>query len=104
MKINFRYNLKGHNGKVNSLCWLWDDSRLISAGHDGAVYEWNLKSSKRDGENIVKSCSYLCITVSQDGKSIFTVSTDKSVKEISQSQILRDFKLSISPTQVSFIY
>jgi WD40 repeat protein len=33
-------NLRGHNGKVRSVHWSSDDTKIVSAGLDGAVYEW----------------------------------------------------------------
>ncbi len=45
---------RGHNGKVRSLAWLPDDTKLVSAGVDGAVYEWRLKDFKRSKENVLK--------------------------------------------------
>lgn len=45
---------RGHNGKVKSLAWLPDDTKLVSAGVDGAVYEWRLKDFKRSKENVLK--------------------------------------------------
>lgn len=83
-------NLKGHNGKVRSVIWSSDDSKIISCGMDGAVYEWNAFSGKREGESVLKSCSYTCVTSSPDGKVTFAVGSDRTLKEISDSQILRE--------------
>eukprot|EP01137_Pigoraptor_chileana_P030194 Opistho-2@16441 len=57
---------------------------------DGAVYEWQLSTFKREGENVLKSCSYTSAVVSGDGKTIYAVGSDKTLKEISDSQIVRD--------------
>ncbi|KAF0760107.1 hypothetical protein AaE_003619, partial [Aphanomyces astaci] len=51
-------NLRGHNGKVRSIYWNYDDSGLISAGMDGAVYQWDLDESKREGEFVQKGVPY----------------------------------------------
>ncbi|KAJ8011195.1 hypothetical protein DPEC_G00055650 [Dallia pectoralis] len=83
-------NLKGHNGKVRSVAWSADDSRLVSCGTDGAVYEWNTLNSKRESENVLKSCSYSGVAISSDGKAIFAVGTDCTLKEIQDCQILRE--------------
>ncbi|XP_062337115.1 cilia- and flagella-associated protein 57-like [Osmerus eperlanus] len=83
-------NLKGHNGKVRAIVWSTDDSRLVSCGMDGAVYEWNSLTSKRESENVLKSCSYTAVTISPDAKSIFAVGTDCTLKEIQDCQILRE--------------
>ncbi|XP_032157654.1 cilia- and flagella-associated protein 57 isoform X1 [Mustela erminea] len=83
-------NLKGHTGKVRSIVWNADDSKLISCGTDGAVYEWNLSSGKRETECVLKSCSYNCVTVSPDSKIIFAVGSDQTLKEIADSSVLRE--------------
>ncbi|CAO2588725.1 Cilia- and flagella-associated protein 57 [Lemmus lemmus] len=83
-------NLKGHTGKIRSLAWNLDDSKLISAGTDGAVYEWNLSTGKRETECVLKSCSYNSVTVSPDAKIIFAVGSDQTLKEIADSLILRE--------------
>ncbi|XP_008762314.1 cilia- and flagella-associated protein 57 isoform X1 [Rattus norvegicus] len=83
-------NLKGHTGKIRSLVWNTDDSKLISAGTDGAVYEWNLSTGKRETECVLKVCSYNSVTISPDGKVIFAVGSDQTLKEIADSLILRE--------------
>ena len=47
-------NLRGHNGKVRSISWSPDDTRLASTGVDGAVYEWRISTMKRERENVLK--------------------------------------------------
>ena len=42
---------------MKSLQWLPDDTKLVSAGVDGAVYEWRLKDFKRSKENVLKASS-----------------------------------------------
>ena len=54
MKVGLHGECRGHNGKVRSLAWLPDDTKLVSAGVDGAVYEWRLKDFKRTKENVLK--------------------------------------------------
>ncbi|XP_075386789.1 cilia- and flagella-associated protein 57 [Tenrec ecaudatus] len=83
-------NLKGHTGKIRSVVWNADDSRLISGGTDGAVYEWNLTTGKRETECVLKSCSYNCVNISPDAKIIFAVGSDQTLKEIADSSILRE--------------
>ena len=78
-------NLRGHNGKVRSLYWSADDSTLISAGGDGAIYEWRLSDFKREKENVLKGCSYTSVLESPDGKHIIAVGSDKKLKEFDDS-------------------
>jgi len=75
---------------------------VISAGADGAIYDWSAKDFKRLGEVIVKSCSYSCAVPSADGKSIYAVGSDKTFKEISDSQIVRDLSMEDVISQVEF--
>ncbi|CAL8278556.1 unnamed protein product [Lota lota] len=80
--------LKGHNGKVQAMAWSADDRRLVSCGTDGAVYEWNTLSGKRESENVLKSCVYAGVAVSSDARTIFAAGT--TLKEIQDSQVLRE--------------
>ncbi len=54
---------------------------------DGAVYEWNAFTGKREGESVLKSCSYTSVSSTPDAKSIFAVGSDRTLKEISDSQV-----------------
>ncbi|XP_034724351.1 cilia- and flagella-associated protein 57 isoform X3 [Etheostoma cragini] len=83
-------NLKGHNGKVRGIEWSLDDSRLVSCGMDGAVYEWNTQTGKRESESVLKSCSYTDVAFSSDYKTILAVGTDLTLKEIQDCQVLRE--------------
>ncbi|XP_054473374.1 cilia- and flagella-associated protein 57 [Anoplopoma fimbria] len=83
-------NLKGHNGKVRGIEWSLDDTRLVSCGMDGAVYEWNTQTGKRESESVLKSCSYTDVAFSSDCKTILAVGTDLTLKEIQDCQVLRE--------------
>jgi WD40 repeat protein len=76
-----------HPLQIRSLVWNLDDSKLVSAGTDGAVYEWNLSTGKRETECVLKSCSYNSVTTSPDAKVIFAVGSDQTLKEISDSLV-----------------
>ncbi|KAJ3342297.1 Cilia- and flagella-associated protein 57 [Gonapodya sp. JEL0774] len=143
--------LKGHSGKVRSLHWSADDSRLVSAGIDGAVYEWSLRDMatpgvpasasgvvgstvpgggsvaaalvaggvaavaaaaaaasgsgsrgpKRESESIVKSCSYTCAVGHPDGRSVFAVGSDRVLREVVESSIVREIECDVVYTQVA---
>ena len=54
---------------------------------DGAVYEWNVWNQKREGESVLKSCSYTSVSVSPDSKTVFAVGSDRSIKEITDGQV-----------------
>ena len=54
---------------------------------DGAVYEWDAFTGKRVGESVLKSCSYSSVAITPDGKTTFAVGSDKSLKEVADSQV-----------------
>jgi WD40 repeat protein len=83
-------NLKGHNGKVRSLCWSADDMRLVSCGLDGAIYEWSVQTFQRVSENVLKSCSYTCAVLSPTSNTVYAVGSDKTLKELNNCQIVND--------------
>lgn len=74
--------MRGHNGKVRSLFWSQNDSQLISAGMDGAVYQWDLKENKRDGEYVKKGCNYTSAICNKSGDAVFAVGNDAMLREV----------------------
>lgn len=61
------FPLRGHQQSIRSLEWTSDDTKLCSAGIDGAVYEWSLAELKRVKEHVDKKCIYSAIALSPDG-------------------------------------
>ncbi|GBF89931.1 cilia- and flagella-associated protein [Raphidocelis subcapitata] len=78
-------NLRGHNSKVRGLCWSADDSRLLTAGADGAVYEWRLSDLKREKENVLKGCIYSAVASTADNKSLLAAGSDGRIRELEDS-------------------
>ena len=73
--------------QVRSLKWVNDDSKLVTSGIDGAVYEWGVQTGKRVNESVLKSCQYTCHAVSPQGKHTYAVGSDKTIKEITESSV-----------------
>jgi WD40 repeat protein len=92
--------LKGHNGKIRSLYFTQDDSVLVSAGTDGAVYTWNTREFKRENEHILKTCSYSSAICTADGKTVYAVGIDHLLKEITESSVIRELNNTSILTQV----
>lgn len=74
--------LRGHSGKVASLCWSRDGTKLTSAGRDGAVYEWRLSDLKRDREHVLKGCQYCSVAQSADSLTIYASGGNVTLKEM----------------------
>lgn len=66
---------------------------------DGAVYEWEVATSKRLHEAVLKACGYTGLGLSADSKTVFAVGTDRKIKEIVDAQV-RHILISI----ISMIY
>lgn len=54
---------------------------------DGAVYEWEVATSKRLHEAVLKACGYTGLGLSADAKTVFAVGTDRKIKEIVDAQV-----------------
>uniref|UniRef100_A0A7S0YIJ8 Cilia- and flagella-associated protein 57 n=1 Tax=Polytomella parva TaxID=51329 RepID=A0A7S0YIJ8_9CHLO len=98
-------NLRGHNGRVRSIFWSPDDTKLISAGMDGAVYEWRLKDFKREKEHVLKGCNYSSVLATPDCKTLYATGSDKRIKEYEDSlgtgtQITKEIDAGTNLTQM----
>jgi WD40 repeat protein len=104
--------MKGHNGKVKSICWSANDATIITAGSEGAIYEWSLKDIsgfggqgiRRESESILKTCSYSSVCLSTDGKTIYAVGSHKSIKEIVDGQIVAEIPTDVVLTHITLSY
>ncbi|KAJ3101659.1 Cilia- and flagella-associated protein 57 [Phlyctochytrium planicorne] len=73
-------NLKGHTGKVRSICWALDDSKLTSCGLDGNVIDWNINSLKKEAEVQCKNVLLSSVCYANDSKLIYAVGSDGVIK------------------------
>merc|ERR1719223_1555700 len=81
-------NLRGHQAKVRSVCWTDDDTRLVSAGTDGAAYEYDiLKEGRRVSDWAEKGTNFSCVIAHTDTakqtNTMYIVGNDKMIKEVS---------------------
>ncbi|KAF4662030.1 WD repeat domain 65 [Perkinsus olseni] len=97
------YQLKGHNNKVRAICWNWDDTRLVSGGMDGAVYEYDMVGSGQrlsdwvNKSSLVSSAAVWTDTsaVSKRGllqnglpvTRVYAVGNNSSIREVYSSQL-----------------
>lgn len=91
-------SLQGHSSMVKSICWTKNDLGLVSAGFEGAVYEWKLEGLKREDaeDNVVKSIAYSSLRYDDTTGMIAAVGSSKqsepgiiSEGEVTLRQILR---------------
>ena len=83
--------LRGHNGKIRALQWTDDDTRVLSVGMDGAVYEYVVKTEKRTIHHTNKNVGYT--SVATDGKSIFVTGSDNKIKGFSEGNPQTEYDL-----------
>ncbi|XP_037094873.1 LOW QUALITY PROTEIN: cilia- and flagella-associated protein 57-like [Pollicipes pollicipes] len=87
---------------IRALRWAPSDNRLVSCGMEGAIYEWDLQLGRRCGENVLRGCNYFSTAVSPDAKTIYAVGSDKLIKEVSDSQVIREVSCQdVVPTWVA---
>lgn len=84
--------LKGHNGNILSLAWSTDDRYLVSSGKEGSVYEWEVNTGQRVNELVQKGTLYKSLAVASDQSYIIGVTHSAMLREISKSQMVREFK------------
>lgn len=83
--------LKGHH-EVISLAWSTDDRYLVSSGKEGSVYEWDIMTGERVNELVQKGTLYKSIAVASDQSYIAGVTHSAYLREISKSQMVREFR------------
>ncbi len=78
--------------QVRSLSWTLDDTTLVSAGMDGAVYEFNVvQEGRRVSDWVQKGTNFSSVTVYTDpttgSNSMYVVGSDKMLKEVFNSTL-----------------
>eukprot|EP00297_Palpitomonas_bilix_P002910 CAMPEP_0113911248 /NCGR_PEP_ID=MMETSP0780_2-20120614/28068_1 /TAXON_ID=652834 /ORGANISM="Palpitomonas bilix" /LENGTH=634 /DNA_ID=CAMNT_0000907679 /DNA_START=120 /DNA_END=2021 /DNA_ORIENTATION=+ /assembly_acc=CAM_ASM_000599 len=107
-------SLDSHTSSVTGLHWSSDDAGLATAGKDGAVYEWLVKSSPdRLQDNVIRGCNYSDVTYSASNGSssqkgananasggganasaaLVAVGSDGVIREICRSNVVREVPL-----------
>lgn len=90
LKTKNYFYTQGHSSLVLCLQWSNDDQYLFSCGDQGAVYEWKVATGERTNESIEKRCEYRSLAVSKDMVSTYSVTHFGKMREISNSNIVRE--------------
>lgn len=85
--------------QVRCIKWSPDDTHLLSCSLDGAVYDWSVRTCKREREYVLKSCSYTSLAFTSDLKTTFAVGSDRTLNQIN----LQDSSVSIVASNYSSI-
>jgi cilia- and flagella-associated protein 57 len=77
-------HMRGHNSKVRSLSFVPpDDTRLISSGADGAVFEFSLCDFHKVRDNLVKAVTYHCAAA--DVHTIWAAGNDRKLRQMDRA-------------------
>ncbi|KAL2630593.1 hypothetical protein R1flu_015279 [Riccia fluitans] len=86
---------------VRSIWWSPDDTSMITAGIDGAIYEWQLRDLKRSRENVLKGCIYTSVVGLKDSNTFFAVGSDHKLKELDENSVFKEFFFPVLLTQIA---
>ncbi|KAH9582313.1 hypothetical protein LSM04_000234 [Trypanosoma melophagium] len=79
-------HLRGHSGKVRSIYFVPpDDTRLISVGLDGAVYEFNLCDFHKVNDNVLKAMMYNCAVA--DVGTVWAAGNDRKLRQFDRTKL-----------------
>ncbi|CCW71748.1 unnamed protein product [Phytomonas sp. Hart1] len=79
-------HLRGHSGKVKSLYFVPpDDTRIVSTGADGAIYEFNLMDFHKVNDNVVKAITYNCSVA--DVHTIWAAGSDRKLRQLDRQTL-----------------
>lgn len=87
------------NEQVQSIWWAPDDFHIVTAGMDGAIYEWDLETCTRSREHVIKGSTQTCV-VGVHGKSklFLSATSDCKLREMDAVEVFQvesDFNLKI---------
>lgn len=85
--------LKGHNGIVRCVRWSPEDEYVVSAGEEGAVYQWNAKTGERANECVQKGTEYRELAVTRNVGATYAVSDTGLMRVIANSEIVRELRM-----------
>lgn len=91
-------HLRGHNSKVRSLYFVPpDDTRVISSGADGAVFEFSLCDFHKVHDNAMKAVTYHAAVA--DANTIWAAGNDRKLRQIDRAtmQHIVEYELSGAP-------
>ncbi|KAJ3157757.1 Cilia- and flagella-associated protein 57 [Geranomyces variabilis] len=94
-------HLKAHQAKIRSISWSLDDCRIISCGNDGVVYDWNIRTLKKDSELVVPSVIFNQAVFTPDVKLAYAIGSDAILRELSDGRAFREFSTKVPLTSIA---
>ncbi|XP_012285272.1 cilia- and flagella-associated protein 57 [Orussus abietinus] len=88
-----RFILKGHTGRIQGIVWTQTDTKLVTIGQEGAIYDWDMSTGSRVAEVILKGIVLTDIVLTADAQTYYCLATDHAIREIKDGVILREFSI-----------
>ncbi|XP_035724749.1 cilia- and flagella-associated protein 57-like [Vespa mandarinia] len=88
-----RFLLKGHIARVKGLIWSQTDTKLISMGEEGAIYEWDINTGQRTAEIILKNIILYDIAIAADESFLYCIANDNRIRKIKNDTVVSEFTL-----------
>ncbi|KAK7194984.1 WD domain, G-beta repeat [Novymonas esmeraldas] len=87
-------HLRGHNSKVRSLSFVPpDDTRLISSGADGAVFEFSLCDFHKVRDNVTKAVTYH--SAAADVHTVWAAGNDRKMRQMDRATMLQTIEYNL---------
>ncbi|CAK9808395.1 Cilia- and flagella-associated protein 57 [Anthophora plagiata] len=81
------YVLKGHTRRVKSVLWSRTDTKLLTLGAEGAIYQWDMSTGRRSSEIIFKKVILHDIALSADEQVTYGIANDSHIYEMKDNTI-----------------
>ncbi|KOC64830.1 WD repeat-containing protein 65 [Habropoda laboriosa] len=81
------YILKGHTSRVKTVLWSRTDTKLLTLGAEGAIYQWDMSTGRRCAEVILKNIILHDIALSADEQVVYCIANDNFIYEIKDNTV-----------------
>ncbi|KAL5032569.1 Cilia- and flagella-associated protein 57 [Batrachochytrium dendrobatidis] len=92
--------LKSTTGKIQSIRWSSDDSKILMTTVDGSVCQWSTSTFKVDSKIISNDKAVLSSVMTHDAKIIYLALNDGTIQEIVNGTFTREFPTKVGVSEL----
>eukprot|EP00727_Mastigamoeba_balamuthi_P004306 m51a1_g13873 hypothetical protein (1264) ;mRNA; f:630439-634590 len=94
--------LKGHSQRIRSIWFSSDDTRIVSAAADGAIYLWDVMRLRRLQDSVVmRTVQFGAVCCSADASIVYAAGSDRTLKEFVEWQVKAEFSADSAVTALA---
>lgn len=82
--------LKGHTSRVKALLWSQTDTKLLTLGTEGAIYQWDMSTGRRSAEIILRDHNLYDTVLSANELVSYCIADDSIIREIKDNVVILD--------------